>query len=182
MCCSCLSPRPLPSYTRGEIPPPPPSPSPLLLPPLSPTPRKTLRHSEAPPSPHPSPGEAGPRWAVKPGGGGPFLWYSQVYSPASLLLTAVRGNSAQPSPSMESGGCKSPKTSPPFLRAKLTSLVGAQHCRLTLLRAGTTELGQARREGLGRGPGRRQSSGLEVPAHLPSGHPGRREREVGPGE
>lgn len=178
MCCSCLSPRPLPSYTRGEIPPAPP----LFcflprLPPLG-RPRVILRHPLSSPVTRRSRASLGceARW------GWPFLWYSQVYSPASLLLTAVRGNSAQPSPSMESGGCKSPKTSPPFLRAKLTSLVGAQHCRLTLLRAGTTELGQARREGLGRGPGRRQSSGLEVPAHLPSGHPGRREREVGPGE
>jgi hypothetical protein len=46
------------------------------------------------------------------------------------------------------------------------------HCRVTLLLAGTTELGQALRLGLGRNPGSKQRSGLVLAhTHLLSGNP-----------
>ena len=67
---------------------------------------------------------------------------------------------------MESGDWTISQTRPPFLRAKLTSLVGAPHRRVTELRAGTTEPGQALREGLGSASGRKRVSGLGAP--LPS--------------
>ena len=97
--------------------------------------------------------------------GSPVPWYSQVYSPAWLDVTSGRWNSARPS--VESGDWTISQTRPPFLRAKLTFLVGAPHRRVTELRAGTTEPGQALREGLGSASGRKRVSGLGAP-HPPA--------------
>ena len=90
--------------------------------------------------------------------GFPLLWYLQVYSPAWLDFTSERWNSAWPS--VELGDWTISQTLPTFLRAKLTSLVGVPHRRVTELPAGTTELGQALREGLGSASGRKRVSGL----------------------
>ena len=87
-----------------------------------------------------------------------------MYPPAWLDVTSGRWHSARPS--VESGDWTISQTRPPFLRAKLTSLVGAPHRRATELRAGTTEPGQALREGLGSASGRKRVSGLGAP--LPS--------------
>ena len=97
--------------------------------------------------------------------GFPLLWYSQVYSPASLDFTSGRWNSARSS--VESGDWTISQTRAPFLRAKLTSLVGVLHHRVTEVPAGTTELGQALREGLGSASGRKPVSGLGAP-HPPA--------------
>jgi hypothetical protein len=54
------------------------------------------------------------------------------------------------------------KTNPFFLRTMDTPGIGLLHFNVTLLPAGTTELGQALRLGLGRGPGKKQRSGLDL--------------------